>query len=283
VLPFIIDESEIEDLPWYISHLRAEHVSSDRHGAGRIVQAIENVLKRRSGFAEQVSPATFKHDARVERLISNIKSGDWAAAEEAALGVLRKTDVGGRNSLFEALLAYRDCPDDEDVFWAALLVIESCADLAPWLTDYQLLREMAYHPNFSVRSTAASICLRFAQYAPDRAPVDLLDRLSAYDEDWYVERPAIAALQAMVRSVPGILRIFYGRLQSTVADERAQAAQALFDIATREAELLDLRELETESTRLRQSGDKEASQRLSEAVEKVRRCHSRFYRYKYGL
>jgi hypothetical protein len=53
---------------------------------------------------------------------------------------------------------------------------------------------MASHRNFSVRSSAAFIFLRWAQFAPDRISIDILPKLSAYEEDWYVERPANAAV-----------------------------------------------------------------------------------------
>ena len=64
---------------------------------------------------------------------------------------------------------------------------------------------MAAHQNFSVRSSAASICMDLGHSAPALVPLDILLKLVVYDEDWYVEAPAAAALKAMARSFPDIL------------------------------------------------------------------------------
>src|ERR1700693_4194863 len=56
-------------------------------------------------------------------------------------------------------------------------------------------------------SSAAFICMNLAQYAPELVPLDILERLSVHDEDWYVQAPANAALKAMIRSIPATLHI----------------------------------------------------------------------------
>ena len=82
---------------------------------------------------------------------------------------------------------------------------DACVEFVPFLTDHAMLRRMADNHDFFVRSSASSICMNLAQFAPDRVPVDLLIKLSDYTEDWYVETPANAA---MARSMPAVLRIF---------------------------------------------------------------------------
>jgi TIR domain len=167
------------------------------------------------------------HNTQVEGLIRNVKLGDWNSAERAALQVVAATDSAGRNKIFEALLDYQDCSDDDDQFWGALHTAESCVRLAPWLINHEQLSRMAAHRNFSVRSSAASICMELANSAPDRVPLDLLLTLSVHDEDWYVEAPANAALKAMAHSFPAVLQVFYVRLRSSTSEERLHAAQAL--------------------------------------------------------
>jgi hypothetical protein len=115
---------------------------------------------------------------------------------------------------------------------------------------------MADNQDFSVRSSASSICMNFVQFAPDRVPVDLLIKLSDYTEDWYVETPANAA---MARSMPAVLRIFFLRLRSRDPEERAHAARSLAEIAKREPEILDPDETRTELSRLKALGDKKAA------------------------
>lgn len=87
----------------------------------------------------------------------------------------------------------------------------------PLIFSRKNICQLAEHADFSVRSSAASVCMRLAQYAPALVPVDILMRLSKYDEDWYVQAPANAALKAMASSMPIILGIYYNRLQSTNA------------------------------------------------------------------
>lgn len=99
---------------------------------------------------------------------------------------------------------------------------------------------MASHSEFTVRASATTVCMGLAQYAPDRVPVDILITLSVYDEDWYVQAPANAALKA---PRPAVLRIFFMRLHSSNPGERTHAAYALASIADKEPELPDTDEL----------------------------------------
>jgi TIR domain len=223
-----------------------------------------------------------KRDARIEAVIRGVRLGDWDSAERAALEIIATTDRKGGNGLFRALLDYQDCGDDSDLLWSALQTIECCAKLTPWLMDHEQLSRMAYHENFSVRSTVASICMEWAEFAPDRVPLDLLIKLSAFDEDWYVEAPANASLKAMVRSCPVVLQIFYKRLRSADEDERVHAAAAIKDIADTEAYVLDAKRVGEELRLLRMLGDKEAAKAVAVALSKCRKA-ARRPRIRYGL
>ena len=160
--------------------------------------------------SQPASPGEFERNEDVERLLRRVVPGEMKTSDEVALELLKVTDASGRNELFDALLKYQNC-SVEDLFWKALPLIEGCVRLAPWIIGRSQLFEMASHSNFSVRSTAASICMDLAQYAPDRVPVDVLQRLSVYDEDWYVQAPANAALKAIASSIPSVLRIYFMR------------------------------------------------------------------------
>ena len=134
----------------------------------------------------------------------------------------------------------------------------------------------------SVRSMAASICMDLAQYAPDRVPVNLLLELSRYDEDWYVQAPANAALKAIASSQPIVLHIYYQRLQSNEQGERALAAYSLASIAEKEPELLDLLKLENSFSELSRWNDEESCGHITIAMERAKRGKKRVG-YKYGL
>jgi len=284
ILPFIIDDTPDDALPWYVSPLYARRVTPDRAGARDICQYASEALKKRiapSSSRLQVG-RTLKGDTRLDALIKPVKLGDWNAAELAALEIVKATDASGRNELFEVLFDYQDFADDDPRLWAALHTIECCVALAPWLIRHRMISRMASHWNFSVRSSAASICMDLAHSAPDRVPFDVLVKLSSYDEDWYVETPANSALKAMARSFPAVLRLFFQRLHSSSAEEREHTVYAICDIASKEPEILSVAELEEAALHLRSIGDTDAYSRLTEALSKAKAARH-MPRYRYGF
>lgn len=226
--------------------------------------------------------ADFRNDPRIDELIKNVGVGDWDAARDAAIDMLLATTDSGHNELFESLLRYQEYPHDEDMRWGALITIESFAELAPWLFGRKLLVRMANNPDFSIRSSAASICMTFAQFAPDLVPTDILLKLARYDEDWYVMAPAFAALKSMARNRPAILYIFFKQLKSSDRYVREYAANALSDIADTEPYILHPEQLKRELTRLRQLKDNIAAEFIAKALPKVEKA-KRGSAYKYHL
>ncbi|HEX5482449.1 MAG TPA: toll/interleukin-1 receptor domain-containing protein [Terriglobia bacterium] len=284
ILPFIIDPTSSHELPWYLHHLRAERVAAGMGGIAAVVKSVAAIASRRvtSTKSRSGKRQTVTRDPTVDRIIAGIGLGEWKKATAAALRILKETDAAGRNDTFEVLLTYQNLSSDDEVLWPALHTIEMCADLAPDLMSRLALSQMANHPNFSVRSSAASICMNWAQFAPDRVPVDVLVRLSVHDEDWYVQAPANAALKSMASAVPGVLEIFYSRLRSPDAEERAHAAACILDISKREPDLLDVDDLRQASTVLTKMADREALGYVRESLTKVKPERSGS-RYKYGL
>ncbi|HUA21819.1 MAG TPA: toll/interleukin-1 receptor domain-containing protein [Bryobacteraceae bacterium] len=282
ILPFVVDDTPIEDLPWHVSLLHARHVAPNQIGAASVCRLVREVIKKRSRrpSPECVVGREFKGDPRLDTLIKQVKLGDWNAAELAALEIVRATDAGGRNELFETLIDYQDFSDEDPRLWGALHTIECCVRLAPWLITHKMISRMANHENFSVRSSAASICMDLAHSAPDRVPFDVVAKLSSYDEDWYVETPASSAIKAMARSFPAVLRLFFERLGSTSPEEREHAVDAICDIASEEPEILSVEELDRVLARLRSIGDMGACNRLAKARSKVKAVeHKPQYRY----
>lgn len=241
----------------------------------------ESMTTPSSGDVLSDSQQGFEPDPRINELIKNVQLGNKESTNEPALSIMSATDSRGRNELFTALLRYQYCADQE-LLWKALPTIEACGEFSPDLVSRKVLWEMAQNPDFSVRSSAASICMNLAQFAPDRVPVDLVTRLSMYSEDWYVESPANAALKAMARHMPAVLRIFFMRLRSSNPDERVHAAHALRDIAKKEPGILDKDEIRGELERLGTLGDKESAAVMKAVLERVQRVR-RVEGYKYGL
>jgi nucleoside phosphorylase len=174
----------------------------------------------------------FRADARVEKLIQNIKLADWDKAADAALDVVKMTDSSsGRNEIFEALFPYQHLPDDDNRFWGAMHTLESCVRVAPWLISRRQHSQLATHGNFSVRASAASICMDLAHSAPALVPLDILLKLGVYDEDWYVEAPAMAIVKLLMLTRRHARVIFDRLATSDEATDRYDVAAALLDIA----------------------------------------------------
>jgi len=222
----------------------------------------------------------FERNREVEEIIRDVKLGDWDRAAEAALEVIEHTEADGQNLLFRALLNYQDLHSEDPLLWSALHAIECCARLAPWLIERRDLARMAAHSDFSVRSSAASIMMDFAHSWPALVPIDLAIKLSAHDEDWYVEVPANAALKALVRTCPDVLAIYDKRLRSSVSEERLHAAQALREISKNEPQLLDPGRLQAAIKALRRLKHTEATRLISSALAASKRVpRHEFYRY----
>jgi hypothetical protein len=243
-----------------------------------ILDAARDQKERATGGPQR----KFRGDPKVDDLINGIKLADRDRAAEAALKVVARTGSEGQNEIFESLLSYQDCPDDDDRFWGASHTVESSVRLAPWLIGHAQLSRMAGHDNFSVRSSAASICMDLAHSTPDCVPLDILLKLSVYDEDWYVQAPANAALKAMARSFPDVLRVFYMRLHSNVEEERAHSVAQIEDVAANEPGLIEPRLMRSELARLKRIGDDKIFRRLSKVLAKVKRV-KRTGLYRYGL
>ncbi len=224
---------------------------------------------------------SFEPNAEVEQLICKIKLGDWDASADAAVEVVAKTLSDGANPTYDALLKYYNCPS-ENLKWAATQVIECVLGLCPDLLNKEDIRYLARHSDFSLRASAASICMEISNVDPSRVPLEILIPLSFYNEDWYVQAPANAALKTMMNTMPNIYRIFRARLHSAKADEREHAASNLADVAGNEAWLLDANDLGAQIKRLRASKDQRAAGILAKVLPKVRKAGRR-PKYKYGL
>jgi TIR domain len=260
----------------------AEEILEIAQGPGAREGALLPIKRAAKEGAKSGLPQKFRGDPSIDDLIQGIRLANWDRAAETALKVIAMTDSDGHNQAIDALVSYQDCPDDDDRFWGAFHTLESAVRLAPRLISRAQLSNLAEHKNFCVRSSAASICMDLAHSAPVLVPLDILLKLSKYDEDWYVQAPANAALKAMARSFPDVLRIFYTRLRSDVEEERAHSAYQIEQVASEEPGLIEPRLLRKELARLKQMADRKTLRQLSKVISRVTRV-KRAGLYRYGL
>ena len=114
ILPFIIDETKIIDLPWHLHNRNIVTIRPDNSGLKIVVESVRHSLEQREVPNQKRAAAlSFKPVPEVDALLKGRELGDWDAAEESALQVLAQTDGYGRNLLFQALLTYRDAGKQE--------------------------------------------------------------------------------------------------------------------------------------------------------------------------
>ena len=280
ILPFIIDQTKVTDLPWHIQTRNVATIAPDATGVRDVLESVHHALNQREAAMSGAKP-TFRPIPEIDLLIKGMELGDWDAAEERALQVIGRTDADGHNPIIRDLLSYRDAGEQETVMHA-LAIVEMCAAAAPYLIARSDIFELAAHKDFSVRSSAASMCMELARVAPDRVPIDVLLRLSRYNEDWYVQAPANAALKALAHRIPAVLHIFLNRLGSEDRDEREHAASQLLSISNEEPEILDPESLERALSDLKKRSDKNTRDIVARALTNLKGIE-RQSKYKYGL
>jgi hypothetical protein len=87
----------------------------------------------RAGEVDQAAPSehprAFVRDPYIDSLIADVRFGELKTSAQPAL--LKTTGSTGQNELYDRLLSYQDCSDEEEVFWKALGTVEGVASLHP--------------------------------------------------------------------------------------------------------------------------------------------------------
>lgn len=128
--------------------------------------------------------------------------------------------------------------EDEETRWRFAIVVEAMILWEPDLVPLSVIESMSKDPCFSVRSSASMCYYHLARLSPASVPLDVLRRLAAFDEDWYVNTPAVAALQRLARSRPIIVDIFAQDLSHKEKEAREYAASAIRTLVQTEPDLV---------------------------------------------
>ena len=184
-----------------------------------------------------------------QRLVSSIMMRDRSTREEFARRV------------FKSLKS-----EDEDIRWKFSMVVEELILWEPRLIPPEIIEDMSRDRSFSVRSSAAICYYHLAPLDPAAVPLDVLSRLAAPDEDWYVFTPARSALLRLARARPVVIDILARDLISKDRYAREMAAATIKRLMKRDWDLIpdDL------VNRMTQSTDSFVKQVGKEFVEKKR-------------
>jgi predicted nucleic acid-binding protein len=128
--------------------------------------------------------------------------------------------------------------DDEENRWKYSLLVEELILWEPKIVPEEILENMSKDKSFSVRSSAAVCYYYLSALEPASVPLDLLEKLAAYDEDWYVNTPATSALLRLARTRPVVLDILAKNLEHEDASAREFSAAALKRLAKRDWDLI---------------------------------------------
>jgi hypothetical protein len=290
LLPFRIDSTVISELPWYLQTRLAPQVTTEIEGARTIANEIGRAVQRRARTstgarkrAEQSGDLLSRPEVAAAR---KIEPGDLSSARRLAIQFTSQADRTGRNASFEtliaAVLASPSEPSDNAPVIGMCATVEACIELSPQLATRELLWSLGTHGDFSVRSSAAAICLDLAQFSPGHVATDLLFRLAVPDEDWYVDAPATAALLSLAHHQPSVLEFFYLQLTDSDSYTREHGAEALARIAKEEPEILDADVLRASLEQVEHRGDRKTASAIRQAIDalkRVKRTANPFYRY----
>jgi hypothetical protein len=130
--------------------------------------------------------------------------------------------------------------EDREVRWHAGVVVEFFVQWDPLIVSPDLLVRLSNDPFTSVRGCAAVGYYFQSISSPDMVPVEVLGRLAAHDEDWYVFTPAVNALVQLARTRRAAVEALAQGLMLNDSDAHSHAAAALRKLLTvTPASLLD--------------------------------------------
>jgi hypothetical protein len=131
----------------------------------------------------------------------------------------------------------------DDTRWIIGIMIEYFLEYDPCLIPRQIILDMASDRSFSVRSSAAYCFYTLSNISPSEVPLDILSKLAAVGEDWYVCTPARAALKVLSHKRSAAVRIILDMISSKNVAEVEVGVSVLLDIVRNDRGVVDLETL----------------------------------------
>lgn len=167
---------------------------------------------------------------------SGLRIDDRQPAERLVCAIMRRDRHAREEFVKHAFASLKS--DNEDTRWKFSFLVEELVLWEPRLVPPHVLENMSRDSSFSVRSSAAVCYYYLARIDPVAVPLDVLTRLAAHDEDWYVSTPATSALLRLARVRPVVIVIIARALRHKDAQAREWAAASIRRISQVDWELI---------------------------------------------
>jgi hypothetical protein len=131
----------------------------------------------------------------------------------------------------------------DDTRWVIGIMIEYFLEYDPCLIPRQIFLDMASDRSFSVRSSAAYCFYTLSNIAPSEVPLDILRKLAAVGEDWYVCTPARAALKVLSHKRTAAVKIILDMISSKNVEEGEVGVSMLLEVVRNDHGIVDLETL----------------------------------------
>lgn len=239
------DDSEDNGIPLCLDCHAEVHSYDPKMAMGRKIRPSELRRHKEQWFAIVARPPWYQEpvtlntnvatqDESTAELLPKIESGElWRpeVAREFLPRVLRLNDVQ-RDRLIQALSQILSSQRaNEETRWNAALVVEFLVQWDPLKVPPEILLTMSNDPFFSVRSSSAVSYYHLAGFSPASVPMEVVGRLAAAHEDWYVNTPATSALVRLARTRAVAVEVLARGISNEDNYVRDHAADALGRVA----------------------------------------------------
>jgi hypothetical protein len=188
-----------------------------------------STLDTRSGITE--TPDMFE-----DSVFSDLRPENPIRAQRLVFAIMQK-EKRMREAFASRVFRGLDS-DDEDTRWNLAMLVEELVLWEPRLVPDEVLEQMSQDPFFAVRSCAAVSYYYLAGLQPAVVPLDVLGKLAAHDEDWYVSTPAMNAMLRLARTRPVVLSIIAQNVDHKDDYVRERTASAIRRLLRRDWDIV---------------------------------------------
>jgi hypothetical protein len=185
-----------------------------------------------------------------ENIFNSLRCDDRRPAERLVFAIMQQ-DRSVRATFIKKVFERLQFEKDEDTRWKAANVVEEILLWDPKMVSQEIIENMSKDRSFAVRSSAAVCYYYLAVIDPASVSLDILSKLAAYNEDWYVATPAKGALLRLARARPVVIDILARDLENKDVSAQESSAATIKRLIQKDWDLIP----EELLTRMAQSSD----------------------------